>query len=100
MNLGAEVIIWKSHTNLFLERKALSKELYFLSTGSFFRKKVFPKKEKSIGICIEKMRRVFNDNQIDGEIVIADNSTDNTPEIAKSMGAKVIVPEEHGYGNF
>jgi len=33
-------------TNLFLERKALPKELYFLSTGSFFRKKVFPKKEK------------------------------------------------------
>jgi len=30
----------------FAERKALPKELCFLSTGSFFRKKVFPKKEK------------------------------------------------------
>ena len=33
------------NTNLFLERKALPKELYFLSTGSFFRKKVFFEKE-------------------------------------------------------
>jgi len=33
-------------TNLFLERKALPKELCFLSTGSFFRKKVFCKKKK------------------------------------------------------
>ena len=55
--------------------------------------------EKSIGICIEKIQKVFNEHHIDGEIIIADNSTDNTPEIAKSMGAKVIVPDELGYGN-
>ena len=55
--------------------------------------------EKSIGICIEKIQRVFTEHYIDGEIIIADNSTDNTPEIAKGMGAKVIAPEEHGYGN-
>jgi len=30
-------------------RKALPKELYFLSTGSFFRKKVFYEKEKVLG---------------------------------------------------
>ncbi|RJS84936.1 glycosyltransferase [Methanophagales archaeon] len=56
--------------------------------------------EKSIGICIEKIQKVFNDNHIGGEIIVADNSTDNTAEIAKSMGAKVIAPDEHGYGNF
>ena len=31
--------------------------------------------EKSIGICIEKMLRVFNDNHIDGEIIVADSSS-------------------------
>ncbi|NMX21180.1 hypothetical protein C5S30_01810 [ANME-1 cluster archaeon GoMg4] len=55
--------------------------------------------EKSIGICIQKIQKVFNEHHTDGEIVIADNSTDNTPDIAKSLGAKVIMPEEHGYGN-
>ena len=55
--------------------------------------------ENSIGICIEKIQTVFNEHHIDGEIISADNSTDNTAEIAKGMGAKVIVPEELGYGN-
>jgi len=56
--------------------------------------------EDSIGICIEKIQKVFNEHHIDGEIIIADNSTDNTAEIAKSLRAKVIVPDKHGYGNF
>jgi len=43
--------------------------------------------EASIGICIEKIQRVFTEHHIDGEIIIADNSTDITPEIAKSLGA-------------
>ncbi len=55
--------------------------------------------EKSLGICIEKIQRVFTKHHINGEILIADSSTDNTPEIAKSLGAKVIVPDELGYGN-
>ena len=55
--------------------------------------------EKSIGKCIEKIQKVFNERHINGEIIIADNSTDNTAEIAKGMGAKVIVPDELGYGN-
>ena len=55
--------------------------------------------EASIGICIEKIQRVFAEHHIDGEIVVADNSTDRTPEIAKRLGARVVVPDEHGYGN-
>ena len=55
--------------------------------------------EKSIGICIEKIQKVFNEHHIDGEIIIADNSTDKTPEIAKNLGAKVVTPDKLGYGN-
>ena len=55
--------------------------------------------EKSIGKCIEKIHKVFNEHHIDGEIIVADNSTDNTAEIAKGMGAKVIAPDKLGYGN-
>ncbi|MGB7532722.1 MAG: glycosyltransferase [Halobacteriota archaeon] len=44
--------------------------------------------EKSIGKCIEKIQKVFNEHHIDGEIIVAaDNSTDNTAEISKIVGA-------------
>ncbi len=55
--------------------------------------------EASIGICIEKVQRIFTEQHIDGDIVVADNSTDRTPEIAKRLGTRVVVPDEHGYGN-
>ena len=55
--------------------------------------------EGTIGRCIEKVKKVFNENHIDGEIIVADNSTDKTAEIAKSLGATVITPEKRGYGN-
>lgn len=55
--------------------------------------------ERSIGICIEKIEKVFNEHQIHGEIIIADNSRDKTAEIANRLGTKVIVPERDGYGN-
>ncbi|MCK4735769.1 MAG: glycosyltransferase family 2 protein [Methanophagales archaeon] len=55
--------------------------------------------EGTIGGCIEKVKKVFSENHIEGEIIIADNSTDKTAEIALSLGATVITPEKKGYGN-
>jgi glycosyltransferase involved in cell wall biosynthesis len=55
--------------------------------------------EKTIGNCIEKVNDVFVENHLDGEVIVADNSTDNTAEIARSAGATVITPEKKGYGN-
>ncbi|HDS45374.1 MAG TPA: glycosyltransferase [Methanomicrobia archaeon] len=55
--------------------------------------------EGTIGACIEKVKRVFTEQHIDGEIIIADNSSDRTPEIARALGAIVITPEQRGYGN-
>ncbi len=54
--------------------------------------------EETIRICIEKARTIFKKYGIEGEIIVADNSSDRTPEIAASMGAKVIGPIK-GYGN-
>lgn len=54
--------------------------------------------EDTIGICIEKIKKIFKEHNIDGEIIVADNSTDRTPEIARSLGAKVVTPDKRGYG--
>ena len=55
--------------------------------------------ERTIGECITKIQSVFHDNAINGEIIVADSSIDRTPEIAASLGAKVIHAEKNGYGN-
>lgn len=54
---------------------------------------------KTISICIEKAKKFLEVNNIDGEILIADNgSTDGSREIARSNGARVVDIEEKGYG--
>lgn len=52
----------------------------------------------TIGVCIEKVKAVFRQYGIDGEIIVADNSDDDTPRIARSSGAKVVTPDRRGYG--
>ncbi len=49
-------------------------------------------------MCIEKVKAVFKQCHIDGEIIVADNSDDDTPRIARSLGAKVVTPDRRGYG--
>lgn len=55
--------------------------------------------EETIRECIEKAKWLFKRMKLTGEIIIADNSTDRTAEIAKKLGAKVITPKKLGYGN-
>jgi glycosyltransferase involved in cell wall biosynthesis len=55
--------------------------------------------ERTIGECITKIQKVFHDNTITGEIIVADSSSDQTGTIAKSLGARVIRPKKSGYGN-
>ncbi len=55
--------------------------------------------ERTIGECITKIQKVFHDNEINGEIIVADSSSDQTSEIAASLGATVFKPEKSGYGN-
>lgn len=55
--------------------------------------------EEAIGICIKKIKEVFQKEGIKGEIIVADNgSVDNSREIASSLGAKVVLELQRGYG--
>ncbi len=55
--------------------------------------------EETIGECIHHARAVFEDMGVEGEIIVADSSTDATPEIARSLGARLVRPDNLGYGN-
>ena len=55
--------------------------------------------ERTIGDCISKIQSVFKNNNINGEIIVADSSTDKTPEIARSLGAIIVTSDKIGYGN-
>ena len=55
--------------------------------------------ELTIASCIEKIQAAFKDQSIQGEILVADASTDRTAETAQLLGATVILPEKKGYGN-
>ncbi len=49
--------------------------------------------------CIQRAQQVFREMDLAGEILVADNSSDETAAIANSCGAKVIKPQKLGYGN-
>lgn len=54
----------------------------------------------TLEICIKKAQTAFRNNSIIGEIVVADNgSSDDSVEIAKRNGARVVEVSEKGYGN-
>jgi len=55
--------------------------------------------EVSIGECITRVGVAFEEMGIEGEILVADSSSDSTPDIARSLGARVIRSEKLGYGN-
>ncbi len=48
--------------------------------------------------CIRKIKRVFEEHKIEGEIIVSDSSSDETPKIAEELGAKVVRPDKLGYG--
>ena len=54
--------------------------------------------QNSIGLCVEEIRRSLSGTGLEWEVVVADNSDDMTPVIAKEMGAEVVVPDRLGYG--
>lgn len=56
--------------------------------------------EKTLGVCISKALGSLTRNEINGEVIVADNgSTDRSIEIANAYGATIIHVDNKGYGN-
>lgn len=54
---------------------------------------------ETLATCIEKAQRFLRENQVEGEVLIADNgSDDGSLEIARKAGARVIEVPQRGYG--
>ena len=46
---------------------------------------------ETLEVCVEKAAKCLSENQIAGEVLIADNgSTDGSQEIARRLGARVV----------
>jgi len=55
--------------------------------------------EATLALCITKAQASFAAMGVCGEVVIADNgSTDRSREIATSLGARVVIEQQKGYG--
>ncbi len=54
--------------------------------------------EESLKQCILKIKEVFRENNIDGEIIVSDSSNDNSPKIAEELGVVLVKHDKKGYG--
>jgi len=56
---------------------------------------------ETLETCIKKAQTFLYENNVDGEILIADNgSTDGSIDIAERNGARVVNVETKGYGAY
>src|SRR5690606_9931587 len=55
---------------------------------------------ETVATCVRKTIGFFEENGIDGEVVVADNgSTDGSQQLAREAGARVVPVIDKGYGN-
>lgn len=55
--------------------------------------------ERTLTVCIQKAQQCFRELGIDGEVIVADNgSNDRSVEIARQLGARVVHQPTRGYG--
>src|SRR5713101_5572495 len=54
----------------------------------------------TLGDCLKKAQSAIREQAIEGEIIVVDNgSTDGSAEIAKHLGARVVIVASRGYGS-
>lgn len=54
--------------------------------------------EEGIRECIQRTKTAIQELEVPAEIILSDSSTDQTPNIAREMGAIVYEPDQKGYG--
>ena len=55
---------------------------------------------ETLEVCIKKAQNSLRENQLAGEVIIADNgSTDGSQAIAERLGARVVPVDRKGYGS-
>jgi glycosyltransferase involved in cell wall biosynthesis len=55
---------------------------------------------KTLAACIEQIHNTFREHNISGEIIVADNgSNDGSPAVAERLGARVVSISSRGYGS-
>lgn len=56
--------------------------------------------EKTVGNCVAQAASFLRISKVKGEVIVADNgSTDNSIEVAKKQGARVVHVTDKGYGS-
>lgn len=62
---------------------------------------ILPCKNEEVGLpfCIEKIKKIIEQENLKAEIIVSDSSTDNSYKIAKNLGVIVIKHDKNGYGN-
>ncbi len=54
---------------------------------------------ETLAVCIKQAQAFLRDNDVVGEVLVADNgSTDGSQQIANAMGARLVPVPERGYG--
>jgi hypothetical protein len=61
---------------------------------------VMPTMNEEAGIreCIRRIKNAAQESGYATEVIVSDDSTDRTPEIARDLGATVVHPDRDGYG--
>ena len=55
---------------------------------------------ETVGTCVAKAVKWLRESGVAGEVIVADNgSTDDSPELAREAGARVVTVRRKGYGN-
>jgi glycosyltransferase involved in cell wall biosynthesis len=54
--------------------------------------------ELALPFCLEKIKETIRKNGLSAEIIVSDQSTDKSPEIAKDYGAILVTSDLEGYG--